>query len=281
MIDLHTHTTASDGSLAPSELVAAAQKAELEAVAITDHDTVSGLEEALEAGQRLGMEVVPGIEMSVVLDTLSFHLLGYYVPTAPKRLCSVLKDMEEKRRTRNVRIVEKLQELGMDIRFEDVIARADGTVGRPHIAAELLEKGYVNSFDDAFIRFLGGRGKAFVPKETVDARKAMALLREEGALSVVAHPGLMPFKLQQLDELLAKLTVEGLQGIEVHYPGHSPRMVEDLADLAKHHGLLITGGSDFHGKPNPDISLGRGRGNLFVPYGLLNRMKDRLKQPAG
>lgn len=274
-IDLHTHTTASDGSLAPAELVRAARDLGLAAVAVTDHDTVDGNAEALDAGAGLGVEVVPGCEISADHAGGPMHILGYYLPRRPARLPEVFAWLSQSRRARNLEILDKLKGLGADIPYEEVLARASGTVGRPHIAAILAERGLVPTAEQAFARFLGRRGQAYVPKAKLEPARVIAALKDEGATVVLAHPFLLGLDGPRLEPLLRGLKDQGLDGIEVFYSEHSPSQVDLYLHLAAKLDLLITGGSDFHGRPKPDITLGRGRGKLFVPRALLDRMKER------
>lgn len=278
-IDLHTHTTASDGSLSPEELVRQAHALGLEALAVTDHDTVAGNAPAMAQGAALGIRVIPGCEISADHAGGPLHILGYWLPQTPRALPGVFAWMVEGRRSRNLEILHRLRGLGMAIEYEEVLARAEGTVGRPHIARVMAERGLVDSEARAFDRYLGRRGLAYVPKPKLDPARAIAALKDEGATVVLAHPFLLGLDGPRLESLVTGLKDLGLDGIEVFYSEHSPTQVDLYLHLARKLGLFITGGSDFHGSVKPDIRLGRGRGRLFVPRELLDRIVEhRIRQ---
>ncbi len=274
-IDLHTHTTASDGTLTPAELVRRAKDRGLAAVAITDHDTVSGNAEALDAGAELGLEVVAGCEISADHAGGPMHILAYFLPRQPTHLLTVLGQLNASRLARNLEMLDKLQALGADISYAEVLAQAGGTVGRPHIARVLTDKGFVPTADRAFERFLGRKGQAYVPKVKLDPARAIGALKDEGATVVLAHPFLLGLNGPALHDLLVRLKSLGLDGIEVFYSEHSPSQMDVYMHLAAKLDLCLTGGSDFHGRNKPDIELGQGKGRLFVPRSLLDRMKER------
>jgi len=277
-IDLHAHTTASDGTLSPAELVRLAADSGLEAVAVTDHDTVGGLEEALATGREIGMEVIPGCELSVEYPGPGFmHILGLYVPTRPERLMAGMRELNDLRARRNERIVQKLQDLGLDVTYEAVLALAGGTVGRPHIARAIIDAGGAASVQQAFDQYLGENGKAYVPKDKFSPQKAIGLLRDEGATVVLAHPYSIHKEGNALEREIRQLADWGLEGLECLYSLHSPGQTKAYQDLARRLGLLVTGGSDFHGAPKPDIRLGVGRGDLSVPYSVLEALKDHRR----
>ncbi|MFZ5586463.1 MAG: PHP domain-containing protein [Thermodesulfobacteriota bacterium] len=285
LIDLHTHTTASDGSLTPAELVAAARSVGLKAVAITDHDTVAGLEEALAAGRRLGQRVVPGVEIS--LEGLggqgmpaSMHLLGLFVDHREPGLIAGLGRLQAARAERNPKIAEKLGELGIAISLDEVRAYAGGDlVGRPHFAQALVARGVVKNRGEAFARFLAAGKPAYVSKWRFPPAEGIAMLKRAGAVTVLAHPGLFKLGLAALEPLLLRLVEAGLDGVEAHYSEHDPALSRALARLAARLGLAVSGGSDFHGAPKPDIALGVGRGGLRVPASLLADL-ERRRAPA-
>ncbi len=286
-IDLHTHSTASDGSLTPVELVQAAKKAGLEAIALTDHDTAAGLAQAMAEGERLGLEVVPGCELSVSSKLARMHILGLWLPPNPEKLNTALSNLREHRHNRNHIIIGRLNELGLDITYEEVKAFAngsgsddmvEGSVGRPHIAGILLEKGLVNSVKDAFNRYLGARGKAYAPKKILSAADAVGLLKAEGAIVIMAHPFQFGLGKDQLMEEIIRLKELGMDGIEVYYNDHSPSQIKTLLKIAERFDLAVSGGSDFHGDAKPDIKLGTGRGNMFVPLEVLDKLKELRKR---
>ncbi len=279
-IDLHTHSTASDGSFTPSEVVQMAHDAGLNALALTDHDTVAGLEEALRAGEAAGIEIVPGCELSVYSPAAKMHILGLWLPVHPAGLVDALDELNRHRHERNVVIVDKLQKLGMDITYEEVQERAgEGSVGRPHIAGILFDKGYVTSVQESFTRFLGPKGKAYVPKKVLSAVEAVTLLKNEGATVMMAHPFLNGLNLDQVATECIRLRECGLDGFEAYYSEHSPSQQQALLNLAERLEMQVSGGSDFHGSPKPKIRLGVGKGGLNIPDHVLDTLKEyRLGQ---
>lgn len=274
-IDLHLHTTHSDGSLPPAEVLARAHKAGVTALAITDHDITTGIPEALETGARLGIEVIPGVEISSRLGDSELHILGYFLKWQDPTLSARLAGLRAGRHTRNPQIIERLRTLGLDITYEEVRTLA-GTesVGRPHIARVLMNKGYVTSAKDAFDRYLAEGKPAYVPRELPEPAEAIAWIREARGIAVLAHPTWVKQNGEGLFKLCERLKVAGLGGIEVHYSTHSPKQTAEFLDIAKRLDLLVTGGSDFHGVTKPDIDVGVGRGGLKVPAKLLEPLKQ-------
>ncbi len=267
MIDLHTHSTASDGTYSPSELVALAREVGLYALALTDHDTVEGLAEASAAAERLGVRLVPGVEISVKFEGPGHcHILGYFVDPASRVLRETLALLKKARSERNLRMVEKLQALGVEITLEEVVARAGGgEVGRPHFAPLLVEKGVVRSPEEAFERYLKKGAPAYVPKARLSPEEAFSAIFEAGGLPVLAHPVHLRLPPEELSGYVARLKAFGLSGIEAYYTDHTPEFTAFCLELARRYNLVPTGGSDFHGRNKPDIKLGRGFGNLRVP----------------
>jgi predicted metal-dependent phosphoesterase TrpH len=275
-IDLHIHTTASDGSYKPHEIVEIANDVGLSAIAITDHDTTSGNAEAMTAGVELGIEVVPGIELSVNHTERSFHMLGYFIDPDDVPLNDRLKEVRRFREERNPRIIAKLNELGMKITIEEAMSKASGdTLGRPHIAAVLLEKGYVKNTQEAFRKYLAKGAAAYVERDRITSVEAIGLVKGAGGVSVLAHPGTYNLSNKELDGVVSGLADAGLQGIEVIYPEHTREMEKRYYEVAERHGLVVTGGTDFHGEVKPDIKLGTGFGPTRVPYEVLVKLKDR------
>lgn len=273
-IDLHLHTTHSDGSLTPAEVLKLASRAGVTAVAITDHDTTAGIPEALRAGATLGIEVVPGVEISSRHGDNELHILGYFLDWQDPMLNERLAGLRASRHTRNPRIIERLRALGLDITYEEVRELA-GTesVGRPHIARVLMNKGYVQSAKEAFDRFLAHGKPAYVPRELPDPPEAIAWIRAAHGIPVLAHPFWAGEEAEGLVRLCERLKAAGLGAIEVYYSTHNPRQTADLLDIARRLDLLVTGGSDFHGITKPDIAVGIGRGDLSVPVALLESLK--------
>ncbi len=274
-IDLHTHTSASDGTMSPSELVRLAASTGLKAVAITDHDTVDGLEEALQAGTENNLEVIPGCELSVDFPSGHMHILGLWLPHPPQNLRATLEDLQDRRNRRNERIVEKLKQAGVDISYREVKELAGkASIGRPHIARVLQQKGVVQSLDQAFLEYIGPGGKAYVPKEKLSPEEAISILQREGATVILAHPYSLQCTLQELRELLHRLQSLGLDGVEAYYSDQDPEQTEQYLQLCRELDLLVSGGSDFHGGVKEEIQLGLGRQNLDLSYSLVSRMKQ-------
>lgn len=278
-IDLHTHSTASDGTLSPSEVIRSAKDAGLEAVALTDHDTTGGLAEARDQATKLNMEFIPGCELSVVSPSGNMHILGYWIPPGPSKLCRSLEHLRQRRHDRNHLVMAKLNALGLEIRYEEVLAVSGGdAVGRPHIAQVMFAKGHVDSVDDAFRLYLGSNGKAYVPKEKLGPRQAIELLKSVDATVVLAHPFLLGLQGPDLRGVIRQLKDYGLDGLEAYYTQHRPDQTLTYLRIAKDLDLLVTGGSDFHGTVKPKIQLGTGYGDLFVPYSVLEAMKEQRRQ---
>jgi len=279
LIDLHTHSTASDGTLSPADLVAEAAREGLAAVALTDHDTLAGLPEARQAGERLGIDVIAGVELSVADGDRSVHLLGLFLPDRPGPLAEALADLREKRHGRNRRILEKLKTLGIAIPYEAVTALAGGTVGRPHIARAMLDAGAATSLKEAFTRYLGIHGRAYVPKDKLALPEAIALLHAEGALTSLAHPYMLGLGGTALIETAKRYRDAGLDAVEALYTEHSQAQTLEYLALARRLGLAVSGGSDFHGAVKPEVKLGRGRGGLRVDIAVLDVLRARRIRP--
>lgn len=280
-IDLHTHSTASDGSLDPAALVRAGKEAGLEAMALTDHDTVAGLAEFVETGAKLGLETVPGCELSVTTPRARMHILGLWLPVEPTGLNQALHELRDHRHQRNHIIIDMLNDLGIEISYDDVKEIAgEGSVGRPHLAKALLNHGAVKSMDEAFDKYLGSKGKAYAPKKVLTAVDAVKLLKAEGATVILAHPYQCGLSVNELTEELIRLRDLGLDGLEAYYNDHTPSRTAALLELAARLGLAVSGGSDFHGDAKPDIRLGVGRGAMHVPATVLEQLKD-LRRSKG
>lgn len=242
-MDLHTHTTASDGLLDAKALIAEAGARSVRLLAVTDHDTTASVDEAVRAGGDVGIEVWPAVELSCDVEAGEVHILGYFVDHHLDWFQALLERLREGRLHRAERMVERLTELGAPVAFARVeVLAAGGAIGRPHVARALVEAGWVRDVAEAFDRFIGRNGPAYVERLKVTPADAVAIIRNAGGLAVLAHPGW-----SQGDGLVPELVAAGLDGIEVYYPDHSPALVEHYAGLARHHGLLITGGTDFHG----------------------------------
>lgn len=243
--DLHTHTLASDGTCTPTENVHYAREAGLQALAITDHDTMAGVEEALAAGKEQGVEVIPGVEISTVAKGQDIHVLGYFLPFENQELQEELSKLRDTRHERNRLLIARLQELGIPISLEKVYQRKNGedkNIGRPHIADELMELGVVSSMEEAFAKYLGKGAAAYVNPPRISPDEAIRLIKRFGGAAVLAHPGLYDD-----DDLVEEIIVCGLDGIEIWHPDNSEAQRERYIQLADDYGLIMTGGSDFHG----------------------------------
>ncbi|KAF5044527.1 5'-3' exoribonuclease [anaerobic digester metagenome] len=280
LIDLHTHSTASDGSLPPGELVDMAAKKGLAALALTDHDTLDGLPEARAAGQVRNIDVIAGVELSVADGERSVHLLGLFLPERPGPLAEALAYLRERRHNRNRLILDKLRALGVPLEYKAVTALAKGAVGRPHIAQAMLAMGAVTSFKEAFSRYLGAHGRAYVPKDKLTFERAVALIHDEGGLAALAHPYMLGLAGAALTETVGRYRDAGLDAIEALYTEHSQAQTLEYLALSRRFGLAVTGGSDFHGAAKPDVELGRGRGNLRVDISVLDVLRARLARRA-
>lgn len=250
--DLHSHSTASDGVQSPAENVKLAKMAGLSAMAVTDHDTVDGVAEALKEGQRQGIEVIPGIEISTVNKGQDIHVLGYFIDIHNESFLNKLMDLRRVRDKRNEMIIERLQQLNIPITVEEVYAKKTGdrkNIGRPHIAEVLMDKGYVESMEEAFELYLGKEGKAYANPPRITPFEAFEIIRQAGGVPVLAHPGLY-----RDDEMVLDLiTKHGLQAIEVYHPDHNEDQEAHYGKMADTYGLLKTAGSDFHGARNGHI----------------------------
>lgn len=273
-VDLHLHTTHSDGSCTPSELVRLAHQAGVTALAVTDHDIMTGVAQATAEGEHYGIEVIPGVEISSMIGQSELHILGYFLDWQDPILNERFTTLRESRHRRNPQIVERLQTLGIDITYDEVRALAGSdSVGRPHIARALMDKHVVSSAKEAFDRFLANGKPAYVPRDLPNPAEAIQWIKAAGGLAVLAHPSWVRLADRSLIELVRELKVAGLDGLEVYYSTHASRQTREYLSLAQHLGLLVTGGSDFHGLTKPDIDVGIGKGTLHVPTALLTKMK--------
>jgi len=278
VIDLHVHTTCSDGGFTPSQAVDYAASRGLEALSITDHDTIAGNPEAEEAAHRRGIPFVSGVEISTRWDGITFHLLGYGLTRLTPRVLEAFAFLEESRAQRNPRMAQKLRDLGLDITWEEVRAEAgDSLVGRPHFARVLLRKGAVRSLQEAFDRYLGRSAPGYVDKQRLSPDETADLLREAGGVMVLAHPGILEEERPGcLPRVLEHLIALGLAGIEAHYSRHTPEQAGRYGALARHHGLLVTGGSDFHRAGEGGPEMGTGFGKLRVPHSCYDALRERI-----
>ncbi len=285
MIDLHSHTDQSDGSSSPAALVQEALDLRLEALGVTDHDTLAGYDLAEPIAREKGLEIVCGIELSTRLEQPgsakrppSVHLLGYFAKTPPTAsFREWLINWQNSRRARNLKLIKRLNELGLDIQLEEVQKIGRNLTGRPHFAKVLIAKGYVQTTQEAFDKYLAEDAAAGVEREECSLFEGVRMVREAGGTPVLAHPYRMAFGREEapMSELLRNLADDGLQGIEVYYSEHTPEDRELYLKLARNLGLIATGGSDYHGSNKPGIYLGTGRdGNLDIPYSILEALRQ-------
>lgn len=272
LLDLHVHTTASDGLHSPEEVVAMARRLGLEAVAITDHDTLGGLPAGLAAASAAGLSLIPGVEISTEAEGgAEVHILGYLIASNDATLAHALSRYRHARLERAQEILARLADLGLSLSWDHVLHLAEGdSVGRPHIARALLEEGYVLSVPDAFARYLGHGKPAYVPRLKVTPAQAIRLIHEAGGLAVLAHPW-------EVRGLLPGLVAQGLDGLEVYYTGYENEMMALLRQMALAHGLVCTGGSDFHGY---EVAPGNILGGVRVPRACLTALLRRHRERA-
>lgn len=271
-IDLHTHSTFSDGTFTPLRLVKYAEEKGLKAFALTDHDTTEGVKEAKSI--ETNVEVISGVEISTRYDKKEIHIVGLYVNENDADLNKQLKYYREKRVTRNFEILEKLNSLGVNITIDDVKESCTGDViSRAHIAKALVSKGFVGSYTEAFDRYLGDNKCAYVPRETLNYEESMELITKAGGVPVLAHPLLYKMSDTNLENMMVKLRQKGLKAVEVYYSTHSNSDTQHIMAMANRVGLIYSGGSDFHGATKPKIDMGTGMGKLAVPYEILEKIR--------
>jgi len=274
LIDLHSHTNESDGSLAPGQLIEDAVRAGVTVLAITDHDTLAGYDLALEAARAAGLDLVCGIELSTKLRGRSTHLLGYFpAEAAPEEFRGWVRLQQRSRKDRNIRLVARLRELGFDITLEEAEARGRGMTGRPHFAALMLEKGYVANYRQAFDDYLDESAKAYVYRHEPTFAEGVAVVRRAGGIASLAHPTRVH---GDVEEMMPELCAAGLSAIEAYHSDHTPAETAYFVELARRYDLLVTGGSDFHGEAiKPGVKLGSGyQGNLSVPPDVMEHLRN-------
>jgi predicted metal-dependent phosphoesterase TrpH len=273
LIDLHSHTNESDGTLSPAELIAEAARVGVRVLGITDHDTFAGYEQAVAAARDASIDLICGIELSTKLHGQSVHLLGYF-PHAGAGLAEFrewIRELQASRRDRNIRLVARLRELGFDITLGEAEARGRGMTGRPHFAQIMVEKGYVANFRQAFDDYLDESAKGYVNRREPELAEAIRRIRDAGGIASLAHPVRIA---ADLPSILPGLCAAGLNAIEAYHSDHSPAETEFFLDLARKHGMLVTGGSDFHGAVKPSVRLGTGHdGNLHVPPEVVDSLR--------
>ncbi len=275
-IDLHVHSTASDGTLTPTQLVELATKYKLKAFALTDHDTTAGIDEALKAAAELNpqLEVIPGVELSTHAEGRDIHIVGLDIDKDSPAFQKHLKDFRNSREVRNKKMIQKLQEVHIDISDEVLLDMfGDTVITRAHIAKYLHQKGYVRNIWEAFPRYIGDGAPCFVPRGKIAPRDAIRMIQEANGVAVLAHPLRYEFTSSELEDFVSKLAGEELDAIEAIYSMNGPGDEQDMKLLAKRYDLKLSGGSDFHGMTKPNIRLGFGRGNIDIPYAIWRELR--------
>lgn len=280
-IDLHTHSLCSDGAQAPTEVVRTAAEAGLAAIALSDHDCIDGVQEAMDAGKALGVEVIPAVELSAQSDT-ELHILGYFIDIHNKKLQDMMAYALQVRDERQEEVCRKLNEQGFDITMDELREEANGKVlCRAHFAKIMVRKGYAESVKDAFSRYLSVGCYAYSNRQALTGPEAVSLIREAGGIAVAAHLHLIKMPDDELKEYLKSLIPYGLDGIEGYYTDYTPDMESRYRAMAEELGLVISGGTDYHGANKPHISIGKGKGDLEIPYSVLDGLRARHAEIYG
>lgn len=274
-VDLHTHSSASDGSDTPDQLVRLAKATRLRALALTDHDTQEGIASARVTADELGLQLIPGVEISLEWGKGGMHLVALWLEPGPGPLQDRLTELQLSRTYRNGVMVERLQQLGLDITVDEVLAEAgEGSVGRPHMAAVLLRKGYVTDIQQAFTDYLGNSAPAYVGRMRLDPEEAIRLSLESGSVPVLAHPHTLGIdNSAEMANLMERLVAAGLVGIECHYGTYEVDGRRGMEAMARRFGLVPSGGSDYHGSYKPDVGLGKGRVGVGIPDRVLTELE--------
>ena len=281
-IDLHTHSLCSDGAQTPADVVRTAKEAGLSAIALSDHDNIDGVQEAMDAGKALGVEVIPAVELSAQSDT-ELHILGYFVDIHNKKLQDAMLLALKVRDERQEETCRKLNEQGFAITMEEARAEAHGNpvLCRAHFAQVMVRKGYAESVKDAFNKYLSVGCYAYSNRQALTAKEAVSLIREAGGIAVAAHLHLIKKPDDELREYLKELISYGLSGVEGYYTDYTPDMEQRYQAMAKELGLVISGGTDYHGANKPHISIGKGKDNLQIPYSVLEGLRKRHQEIFG
>ena len=272
-IDLHTHSTMSDGSMTPEELVNHAKMNGLKAIAITDHDSVEGVKRAIDEGEKIGLEIVPGVEMSAQFDTET-HILGYDIDIKNEGFLNAMEEVRKARYERNLITAENLNKMGFDVSYEEACKFApNGVLGRAHYARLMVEKGYVKTVKEAFDKYLSSGKEGYCSFQRYTPEECIEIINNAGGKAFLAHLHLIRLPDEELEKYVVRLKCAGLSGIEGYYTEYDDNMQDKYIELAYKHSLLISGGTDFHGEMKPQISIGKGYGNMNISYSVLENIR--------
>jgi predicted metal-dependent phosphoesterase TrpH len=278
-IDLHTHSTASDGTMRPAELIKYAKQKGLSAIALTDHDTIDGIGEAIEAGIHENIEVVPGIEINSLYNDLELHIVGLYIDYTNKELNDLCKLLRNEREKRNEKLINRLNEIGFNITLDEAIENARGQIiAKGHIIKVMIDKGYVRDEKEAREKYLYEGGLAYIKKAVISPHKCVEVIKNAGGIPILAHPGEFRISKEMLKELIINLNAEGIEGIETYYYSYDNQMTEYLEYISSEYKLIKSGGSDYHGALQHQTDIGIGRGDLNISYNVLEKIKQYLKR---
>ncbi len=278
LIDLHIHSTASDGTLSPAEIAIEAKKMGLNAIALTDHDTISGIVECQNKGDEIGLKVIAGIECATEFNGKSLHILGYGIDITCESFINKLSSVTNERKERNIKMLHKLAKLGIFLTIEDLQEGTPKgtTITRAHFATAMLRKGYISTRNEAFTKYIGDGGPAYVPRENFTIKDCIDMIHDAGGVAVLAHPILYGYSRSETTDLIRILANNGLDGVETVYTTHTPQDTHHLLQVCESLNLFPTGGSDFHGDNKPGTKLGTGHGGLKVPYDFLNNFTIKI-----
>ncbi len=276
--DLHTHSKASDGTLSPRELAEYAKSSGLVSAALTDHDTVDGIDEFMEEGKRIGLETIPGIELASAYKNTELHIVGLFIDHKSRALTESMEYIVGERNERNAKMIKALKAIGLDISLGELEENAGGQIiTRAHYANVMVKKGYVKTREEAFEKYISSGRPGYVKRETLTPKKCIEVIRDSGGIPVLAHATLYGFGYLEIHNLVGELKDYGLMAMETMYSTYTPKQTEEIRKICEYYKLLKSGGSDFHGDNKPDIKIGVGRGNLKIPQSFAEDMKRHLK----
>ncbi len=279
MIDLHVHSTASDGTLSPAQVAETAVSHNLTAIALTDHDTIDGIPEIMSCKAASSIEIIPGIELSCYYENREIHILGLFADYQDPDFIQRLEELKEARKNRNLRMIQLMQADGIPVTYKKLLhGSPNSVITRAHFARVLVEEGVCKDKEQAFRKYIGVGCKYYLPKERVTCEMAMEILKNYCKIPVLAHPLIYKLGYRKIEELLEYLKPLGLYGMECYHSSNNSYESKILREMAERHGLLISGGSDFHGANKSDIQIGKGRGGLAIPERLLTEMKEFIKK---